>query len=63
MESCKEKQASPQSERYYQAEQAINQAIAGMSSEMHIEYGSTLERKNKVNKWRQLRQWLKRKSK
>jgi len=40
---------------FLQAEQFINQALAGMDDETHIEYGSTMERKGTPSMWKQ---WL-----
>lgn len=40
---------------YEFAERIINQTIAGMDDDTHIEYGSTLERNATPSKWRQ---WL-----
>ena len=42
---------------FQQAEQMINQTIAKMEPETHIEYGSTMVRKGTPNKWSQ---WLNR---
>lgn len=58
MVTPKEKNESPPNERYQQAEQSINRALAGMSDNTHVEYGSTLERKNKQPHWERVRRWL-----
>ena len=46
MTSPKEKNESPP------------RALAGMSDNTHVEYGSTLERKNKRPHWQRVRRWL-----
>ena len=63
MVSPKEKNESPPNERYQQAEQSIDQALAGMTENTHVEYGSTLERKNKRPQWQWIKRWLSRKFK
>ena len=42
---------------FQQAEQMIEKTIADMDAESHIEYGSTMVRKGKTNRWRR---WLNR---
>ena len=56
MTTSKEQDCS-QNAQFLQAEQMINQAIASMGNETHIEYGSTMERKSKPSKWKE---WLRR---
>ena len=36
---------------FHQAEQVINETIAGMDSETHIEYASTMERRSSQPNW------------
>ena len=46
---------NPNISEYYRAEQIINQTLADMEEETHIEYGSTMERKAPPPKWKK---WL-----
>lgn len=55
MTSSKEQSAPSANPQYQQAEQMINQALARMDIQTHIEYGSTLERKETTSKWKK---WL-----
>ena len=57
MTPSKEQNSTPQNARFRQAEQMINKAIANMGDETHIEYGSTMERKDKPSIWKK---WLRR---
>lgn len=55
MTAPKEQSILSANHQYQQAEQMINQAIARMDNETHIEYGSTMERKASPPKWKK---WL-----
>jgi len=58
MNNSKEQVQDPNALQYKQAEEQINQAIASMSSNGHIEYGSTMVRSNKsASRWKRLLQW------
>ena len=57
MTASKEQKSPPQNAQFQQAERMINEAIANMGTETHIEYGSTMERKDKPSMWKK---WLRR---
>ena len=57
MTASKEQNITPQNAQFKQAERMINEAIANMGNETHIEYGSTMERKDKPPVWKK---WLRR---
>lgn len=54
MTPTSEQSIQPTNEQFLQAEQMIDNAIAGMDNETHIEYGSTMERKNSPSKWEKI---------
>lgn len=57
MTASKEQNNSSPNAQFLKAEQMIDQAIASMGNETHIEYGSTMERKSKPSRWKE---WLRR---
>lgn len=57
MTASKEQNISTQNAQFKQAEHMIKKAIASMGNETHIEYGSTMERKDKPSIWKK---WLRR---
>ena len=54
MTPTSEQSIQPANDKFLQAEQMINNTIAGMVNETHIEYGSTMERKSSPPKWKKL---------
>jgi len=60
MTASKEQNSITQNAQFRQAEQMIDRAIASMGNETHIEYGSTMERKNKSPKWQKWMHQLRR---
>ena len=45
---------------YQQAEKMIDKTISEMEENTHIEYGSTIERRDKPSHFKWLNQWIKR---
>ena len=45
---------------YQQAEKMIDKTISEMEENTHIEYGSTIERRDKPSRIKWLNQWIKR---
>lgn len=58
MTPSKEQNAPAVNPQYQQAEKMIDQAIAKMDNKTHIEYGSTMERKDKTSKCAKWIHWL-----
>lgn len=54
MTPTSEQSIQPANDKFLQAEQMINNTIAGMDNETHIEYGSTMERKSSPQKWKKI---------
>ena len=58
MTPSKEQNAPAVNPQYQQAEKMIDQAIAKMDDKAHIEYGSTMERKDTTSKCAKWLNWL-----
>ena len=54
MTPTSEQSIQPTNDKFLQAEQMIDNAIAGMDSKTHVEYGSTMERKSSPSMWKRI---------
>lgn len=54
MTPTSEQSIQPTNDKFQQAEQMIDNAIAGMDNKTHIEYGSTMERKSSPSMWQKI---------